>query len=551
MKRTPVEWKDAGVVETTHSPHAKLSPAPIRAVEMRDGFWKQRMEVNRAVSVPKLFELLEENGVLDNLRRLLGRKDVERRGPFWTDSDLVKWMEAAAFVLQTTDDPKIKAMLDTAIDELTAIQCDDGYLNSFFTEESGNKRFRNLPVEHELYCAGHLFQAAIADYRAIGDLKFLNAAIGYADYLTSAFGPGKIETPDGHPEVEMALVEMYRTTGSAGYLDLAGFFLNAQKFAEKSSIEGQAVRAGNLASGAADYYMETGDSRIKDAMDRLWEDMTQGKMYITGGIGSRYEREAFGWPYELPNERAYTETCAAIANVFWNWRMLAIGGECRFADVMELALYNGFLSGVGLRGGEYFYMNPLACYHNYQRVPWFGCTCCPTNVVRIIASMPGYIYSTSAEGVWIHMYDNSKLDWRLDDGLRFTLEQKTTYPWDGDIEIVLTPEKPAEFALFLRVPAWCGNATVRVNQRGSPSPVPLVRQVCSLCSVVCGERPVADSAPASVDIALSRWMLDLPIHFSHQLFSSLCVDSTSDLFHLCLTGALYAGIVTITRPAQF
>lgn len=463
MSTIHMERRDAGVVDTSRSPHAKLSPVPLRAVEMRDGFWKPWMETNRTVNIPKLFDLLEEHGVLDNLRRLSGRKDVERKGAFWTDSDLVKWMEAAAFALSSQDDPEIRRMLDIAIDDLTVIQCDDGYLNSFFTEDSGRQRFRNLPVEHELYCAGHLFQAAIADYRATGGSKFLDAAVRYADYLTTTFGPGKIETPDGHPEIEMALVEMYRTTGKADYLDLAGFFLKAQKFADKTDIEGHAVRAGYLASGAADYYLETGDSRTLAALERLWEDMTLRKMYITGGVGSRYEGETFGLPYELPNERAYAETCAAIANVFWNWRMLAIGGECRFADVMELALYNGFLAGVGLQGGEYFYMNPLACYWDYQRVPWFGCTCCPTNAVRMIASVPGYIYSTSAEGVWVHMYDNSKLDWRLDSGLRFTLEQRTNYPWDGDIEVVLTSEQPADFTLFLRVPAWCGNARVTMD----------------------------------------------------------------------------------------
>lgn len=465
LKSAPAGWQDAGVVETTHSPYAKLNPVPVRAVKMQTGFWKTRMDVNREVSIPKLYDLLEEHGVLDNLRRLSGKRNVERRGAFWTDSDLAKWMEAAAFVLQTTDDPKIKKLLDDAIGDLVAIQCDDGYLNSFFTEESGNQRFRNLTVEHELYCAGHLFQAAVADYRATGDLKFLNAAVRYADYLTSAFGPEKIVTPDGHPEVEMALVELYRTTGNADYLDLTGFFLSVQKFNEKSSIEGHAVRAGYLASGAADYYLETGDAQVKEALERLWTDMTGSKMYITGGIGSRYESEAFGWPYELPNERAYAETCGAIANIFWNWRMLAIDGECRFADVMELCLYNGFLSGVGLNGGEYFYMNPLACYRDYQRVPWFGCTCCPTNAVRVIASLPGYMYSTSKKGIWVHLYDNSKLDWRLDDGLKVSIEQKTNYPWDGDVEITVSPEKSDKFTLFLRVPTWCGNASVSVNGR--------------------------------------------------------------------------------------
>lgn len=451
------------VISTADSPHCKLRDVPIRAVEMRPGFWQSRMETNRRTSVPRLFDLLEEHGVLDNLRRISGRKDVERKGPYFTDSDLGKWMEAAAFVLQSSDDSKVADMLDVAIDELIAIQRPDGYINSFFARDLADQRFRNLPVEHELYCAGHLFQAAIAHHRATGSSRFLEAAIRYADFLTESFGPGKIETPDGHPEIEMALVELYRTTGNTKYLDLAGFFLKAQGFAGRTTIEGHAVRAGYLACGAADYHAETGEEAILKAGERLWHDMADHKMYVTGGLGSRYEGEAFGYPYELPNERAYAETCAAIANAMWNWRMLAITGECRFADVMERALYNGFLSGVSMEGGEYFYMNPLACYREYQRVPWFGCTCCPTNVVRTIASLPGYLYSTSDDGVWVHMFENSKLDWRLENGIRFTLEQETKYPWEGDVGITISPEKPCEFSLFVRVPGWCESASVKVG----------------------------------------------------------------------------------------
>ena len=483
MAKSSLNPPEAGVVSTEESPYCQLRPIPIRAVTMLPGFWKARMDVNREHGIPNLYRLLEEQGVLDNLRRISGRKNVERRGAFWTDSDLAKWMEAAAFALQSEPDPKLRKMLDEAIDDLTAIQREDGYINSFFTGESRklSGRFRNLPMEHELYCAGHLFQAAVAHYRATGDSKFLDAATRYADFLVATFGPGKIEQADGHPEIEMALVELYRTTGAAGasvpiyrdkreYLDLAGFFLEVQKFAERQYIEGHAVRAGYLACGAVDYFAETGDEKTMEALERLWADMTQKKMYITGGVGSRYEGEAFGWPYELPNERAYAETCAAIASIYWNWRMLAIKAESRFADVMERTLYNGFLSGVSLDGWHYFYMNPLACYGDYQRQEWFGCTCCPTNAVRMIASMPGYFYSTSDEGVWVHLYDNSRLHWRLHDGTKLTLDQITDYPWDGQVEITVIPEATAEFALFLRIPSWCESASVSVNH-GPPSGV--------------------------------------------------------------------------------
>lgn len=470
-KASPVNRQDAGVVSAGGSPHCKLKPVPSRAVEMRPGFWKPRMDANSEQSIPALLHLLEEHGVVDNFRRVSGRKDVERRGPYFTDSDLYKWMEAAAFVLQSEDDPKMARMLDEVIDDVVAAQCEDGYLNTFFTGELAGQRFRNLPGEHELYCAGHLIQAAIAHHRATGGTKLLDAATRFADYLATVFGPGKIETPDGHPEIEMALVELYRTTGTRKYLDLAGFFLSGQKFADKQAIEGHAVRAAYLASGAADYFAESGHRTIMDALERLWADMAEGKMYITGGIGSRYDREAFGWPYELPNERAYAETCAAIANIFWNWRMLAITGESRFADVMERTLYNGFLSGVSLDGTCYFYMNPLACFRELQRQPWYGCTCCPPNVERMIASLPGYFYSASDEGIWVHLYDNSRLDWRLHDGRKVSLEQKADYPWEGSVEIAVSPEAPAEFALFLRIPGWCESASVSVGgeaERGVP-----------------------------------------------------------------------------------
>ncbi|HUV05957.1 MAG TPA: beta-L-arabinofuranosidase domain-containing protein [Armatimonadota bacterium] len=470
-KASLVNWRDAGVVSTSGSPYCKLRPVPIRAVQMLPGFWKPRMDANRQQSIPALLQLLEEHGVVDNFRRLSGRKEVERRGPYFTDSDLYKWIEAAAFVLQSEDDPKIARMLDEVIDDVVAAQCEDGYLNTFFTGELADQRFRNLPGEHELYCAGHLFQAAIAHHRATGSRKLLDAATRFADYLTTIFGPGKIETPDGHPEIEMALVELYRTTGTRGYLDLAGFFLSLQKFADKQAMEGHAVRAAYLASGGADYYAESGHRTIIDAVERLWADTAEGKMYITGGLGSRYDREAFGWPYELPNERAYAETCAGIANIFWNWRMLAIEGESRFADVMERTLYNGFLSGVSLDGTHYFYMNPLACFCELRRQPWYDTTCCPPNVERMIASLPGCFYSTSDEGIWAHLYDNSRLNWHLEDGRKVSLEQKTSYPWDGSVEIAVSPEAPTEFALFLRIPGWCENASVSIGgeaQRGVP-----------------------------------------------------------------------------------
>ncbi len=462
-------WRDAGVVDTARSPHAKLRPVPVRAVTMKDGFWLPRMEANRTRAIPKLLELLEENGVVDNFRRISGRKKCDRRGPFFTDSDLYKWMEAAAFVLQSRDDPAVRSMLDRIIDEVVAIQGPDGYLNTYFVDDRAGKRFSNLAWEHELYCAGHLFQAAVAHHRAAGERKLLDAAVRYADYLVKSFGPGRIEQADGHPEVEMALVELYRTTGKREYLDLSGFFTDVQKFTDMKAIEGHAVRAGYRCCGAVDYYAETGKAAYLDASRRLWQDMVGSKIYITGGCGALHGGEAFGVAFELPNASAYAETCAAIAAIFWNWRMLGVTAEAPFADWMEIGLYNGFLSGVSLSGTEYFYVNPLESSGGHHRRPWYSCTCCPPNVQRMLASLPGYVYSTDEAGLWVHLYDNNELDWHLEKVGRLRVVQQTRYPWDGKVTLTVSPETGGEFSLFLRIPGWCGEGAISVNGRAVES----------------------------------------------------------------------------------
>jgi DUF1680 family protein len=453
----------AYVVDTTLSPHARLHPVPISAVTMGEGFWKPRLEANRTKAIPRLLELLEEHGVVDNFRRLSGRKQCKRRGPLFTDSDLYKWMEAAAWTLAASDDAAVRASLDRIIDEVLAAQCDDGYLNTYFVDERADKRWSDLGRAHELYCAGHLFQAAVAHYRATGSDVLLDGAKRYADYIASEFGPGRRQGAPGHPEIEMALVELYRTTGETRYLELCRFFQDQMKWTELRSLRGHAVRALYACAGGADYLMETGDAAYRTALDAIWTDLTTRKMYITGGAGARHHGEAFGDPFELPNDTAYAETCASIANAMWNWRMLLATGEARYADVMERVLYNGFLSGVSLAGTEYFYVNPLQSDGGHQRQPWYGCTCCPPNVQRTFACLPGYLYSTSPEGLWIHLYDDNVLDWRLEDGTQVRVSIETDYPWGGRVHLAVSPEKTAEFTLFLRIPAWCGEATVRVG----------------------------------------------------------------------------------------
>ena len=486
-----VAWNEQGVVATHASPHSVLRQVPVRAVRLDAGFWAPRLETNRVRSLPSLLELLEQNGVVDNFRRLSGRKQAARRGPLYTDSDLFKWMEAAALALQSGEDPEIRRRLDAMIDEVAAAQGKDGYLNTYYALERASERFSDFRHGHELYCLGHLAQAGIAHYRATGERKLLDVAVRYADYVVATLGPGKKPAFTGHPELEMALIELYRTTGERRYLDFAGYLLDAEKpelklserdanyafsgvpFTSRKQLEGHSVRAMYACAGAADYWMETGAARFRETLETLWSDLTARKMYVTGGVGSRQTGEAIGEPYELPNEQAYTETCAAIGNSMWNLRMLAATGEARFADVAERALYNGVLSGVSLSGDQYFYRNPLSSLGRTARRPWYSTTCCPPNIQRTLAALPGYMYSTSPKGLWVHLYHGSGLNWRLQDGRGLRVVQKTDYPWGGGIELTLMPESRSEFGLFLRIPGWCRRAVVQVN--GGPhfgAPVP-------------------------------------------------------------------------------
>ncbi|HID08577.1 MAG TPA: glycoside hydrolase family 127 protein, partial [Armatimonadetes bacterium] len=379
------------VVDTRNSPFAKLHPVGINAVRLQDKFWKPRLTTVYEVTLTTQYELLEETGRIDNFRRASGKVSGDFRGIYFNDSDVYKWLEAVAFAIACEPNERLSKLADAVISEIIPAQDDDGYLNTYFTFERKRERWTDLHRMHELYCAGHLIQAAIAHHRATMDESLLNVAMRFADHIVSIFGPGKRDGTPGHPEIEMALVELYRETGNRNYLELAKFFLDRrghgiiggsaqlidhQPFRELSEIVGHAVRSCYLNAGATDIVLETGERSLHNALERLWHNMTERKMYITGGIGARYLGEAFGNDYELPNERAYAETCAAIANVMWNWRMLLLTGDGRFADVMELALYNGVLSGISLDGKAYFYVNPLADRGAHRRQPWFPCACC-------------------------------------------------------------------------------------------------------------------------------------------------------------------------------
>jgi DUF1680 family protein len=470
------------VVDTSSSPHARVRPVPIEAVRLEDGFWAPRQRALAERILPTQYRLCEETGRISNFRRAAKKAAGDFRGYFFNDSDVYKWAEAVGFALATAGgiDRGLSGLLSGVIDEIAAAQDDDGYLNTYFTFDRAGERWTNLRDMHELYCAGHLMQAAVAIHRSTGDRKLLDVACRFADHIAGVFGPGKRRGACGHPEVEMALVELYRETGRRNYLDIALEFLNNRgrgvlgggenlidhrPFRELEDIAGHAVRSLYLNSGAADIYMETGEVALLDALDRLWRSLTEMRMYVTGGAGSRPEGEAFGPDYDLPNATAYAETCAAIANVMWNWRMFLITGDAKYVDVLELALYNGVLSGISLDGERYFYVNPLADRGDRRRQVWFPCACCPPNIARLLASVQGYVYGRSGDGIWVNLFAQGKGMIQLP-GNRIEVTQSTEYPWRGEVGLTVEPEREAEFGLQLRVPGWCvGGADVKVNGR--------------------------------------------------------------------------------------
>lgn len=464
------------ITDTSRSRSVCLRPAPLTQVTLDDGFWSPRLQINREITLPAQYHHLEQSGRIDNFRRAAGKQAGPFHGYFFNDSDVYKWVEAVAWTLATRPEPPLEQMMDVVIAEIAAAQQPDGYLNTYFTFERAAERWSNLRDMHELYCAGHLIQAAIAHYRSTGSRCLLDVARRLANHICAVF---RQPATCGHPEIEMALVELMRVTADAQYLEQAQRFLDArghgliggnvyhldhQPFCQLEQLAGHAVRAMYLCAGAADIYAETGRPDLRATLEQLWRVMINSQMYLTGGIGARHEGESCGAAYELPNARAYAETCAAIGNVFWNWRMLALDGDARYADVMELALYNGVLAGVSLDGQAYFYENPLASDGTQRRQPWFECACCPPNIARLLASLPGYCYSISEQGVWVHLYAAGTASLDLPDGRTMRLRSHTRYPWDGEINIEV--EGQGAWSLFLRIPGWCEeSALLEINGR--------------------------------------------------------------------------------------
>lgn len=458
--------------------------ATVRAgtATISDGFWSAWQRVNHEVNIPQGAERLRAAGNVHDLQLAGGTAEGDYVGPLYMDSDLYKWLEAAAWEQGRSATPQLDKLLDEFAGIIAAAQQDDGYLNSF-VQTGGAPRY-TLKDGHELYCAGHLMQAAVAAHRATGRDELLEVARRFGDHLVATFGTDGLQHIDGHPEVEMALVELYRATGNEAYLDLAAYFVDARgqwrtdpsgdraayytdhvPVRDLTTLEGHSVRALYFMAGAADIALETGDSVLATRLADVWSAVVDSKMYVTGGMGSRWDGEAFGAPFELPPDRAYAETCAAIASVQWSWRMLLLTGESRYADLIERTLYNAVLPGLSFDGGRYFYVNTLHLRGGSVsqdrrdpvngRQPWYTTACCPPNVMRTLASLSGYLATYDDDGVQIQQYAEGVVtagEWEL--------AVHTDYPWEGRIEIEVRRAPAAEATLAARIPAWCDGATI-------------------------------------------------------------------------------------------
>jgi hypothetical protein len=477
-----------------------VRPVPLTNVTIDDVFWAPRLETNRHATLPAVYARLEETGRVDALRMTWTPDDRPVPHIFW-ESDVAKWLEGACLALAAGPDRALRKRVDKVVRLLIGAQQPDGYLNVYFSLVEPDKRWVNLRDAHELYCAGHLIEAAVAHHAATGKPRLLDAMVRYADLIGSTFGRGRGKACGypGHEEIELALVKLYRATGDRRHLNLARYFIDErgrrphyfdqearargdepsdspdpyaycqahQPVREQSEAVGHAVRAMYLYSAMADLALETGDAALRDASRRLWDSAVGRKMYVTGGFGARTAGEAFGDDYELPNESAYAETCAAIGLVFWAHRMLHLQPHGRYADALERALYNGALAGVSLDGTEFFYVNPLASAGRHHRQAWFKCACCPTNVARFLAGVSGYMYSAAERELYVHLYSAGR-GRAVVAGETVSFEQATEYPWSGDVTLTLGGERSVRFTLCLRIPGWCSDAEARVNGRRAP-----------------------------------------------------------------------------------
>ena len=559
---------------TTNGPAAPTVAAQVRwwplspsRASITAGLWRDRAERNADAAIPSGLKQLGEAKNLHNLEVAAGRTSGEAIGPIFADSDVHKWLEAAAWEYGRSRDENLLADVLDLTELLAQAQAADGYLDSVVQVREA-ARYQKLEWSHELYCAGHLFQAAVALVRTSGRPELLDVATKLADHLVATFGTGEgqYDFVDGHPVVEMGLVELYRETGTRAYLDLARYFVEARgrgllethaveptyfsdrvPVREQTTVEGHAVRAVYLAAGASDVAAETGDRELLAALETQYAAMVEGKQYLTGGLGSRWEGEAFGDPYELPADRGYAETCAAIGGIQWAWRMLLATGKASYADQIERMLYNGFLAGVSLAGTEYFYVNPLqlrtGSHADENRSPahgrrgWFSCACCPPNVMRTFASLTGYLASSTADSVQIHQYAPGRIE---DPRTGLTLEIATEYPWQGTITLTVTAAPSRPVALGLRIPAWADGATLdgRAVEPGDYATTDRAWQPGDTLELVLPMEPRLTAAHPRVDavrgcLALERGPLVYALEQSDQpdgvIVDDVIIDAAAEL----------------------
>jgi len=479
-------------------------PADHTKVDFSGGFWESWSETVRKVTVPSQHRRLDEEGFLEVLNfrdppALLVRP-IQPSGlsmQHFFDSDFGKWIEAASYTLRNHPNPELENKIDDIVDKLAMGQLPDGYLNSWFIRREPDKRWTNLRDLHEMYSMGHLLEGAVAYFEATGKRRFLDVMLKLVDHIIDTFGPepGKRQGYDAHEEMEIALIKLYRVTKDPRHLQLATFFIDARgqmpsyyddearrrgddprnyifkdysysqahmPVREQTEVTGHAVRAMYLFSAMADVAVETGDMSLLAACNRLFDNLTTRQLYVTGGLGPAHSNEGFTREYDLPNDTAYAETCAAVALAFWGHRMAQIDLDARFTDHVELVLFNGALSGISRDGEHYFYDNVLESQGENRRWKWHYCPCCPTNIARLLASLGSYFYTTRGTDLAIHLYGANRAELTVDGGT-VAVTQATHYPWDGDIRITVSPDAPKRLALKLRVPGWCRTATFEVN----------------------------------------------------------------------------------------
>jgi DUF1680 family protein len=495
-----------GTPETSHSEHpepteqtrgpavptagskAVQRPLGLDDVRITGGPFGRWQRVNRESSIPLGLEQMEKAGSLPNLRMAAGEADGEFQGYRFQDSDLYKQLEAVAWEQGREPSEELAQFVSDAAEVLTKAQEADGYLNSHYQMVKPDKKYEELEYSHEMYCAGHLFQAAVANARIGGDEALTAVARRFADHLVDVFLKGGNPGIDGHPEVETALVELYRVTGERTYLELAQKLVNERgkgtitssgmgahylqdhlPVREADTAVGHAVRQLYLDAGVVDVYLETGDDSLLECSVKRWEDTVATKTYVTGGQGSRHARESFGDRYELPPDRAYNETCAAIASIHWSWRLLLATGQSRYADLIERTLYNGFAGSTSADGTRFFYVNPLQRRHDHlegddpgRRREWFACACCPPNIMRLVASLGHYVATTASDQLSVQQYVPGQINATLGAG-QVALNVGTDYPWSGTISFTVTDSPVTEWTLALRVPAWSGTTAVKVG----------------------------------------------------------------------------------------